>query len=176
MNTNKCTVELSQFRSYQTLVKQGNNRRWRTKAYNEYQRELQIGMRNLTPIPKETPIRATLTFKLRNGVDNIKYRVKLLETDNTVRSFDTLEEAEVYKNDRHYIEFPDYDVKYGAIADTDNLMKAINDTLEDFEIIDNDRHIVDVRVIKLFGNDKNILEIELQELDKSDIVINKGGK
>lgn len=147
------------------MIKNGY-RTYPSKDYAPYKAELHKGMKDLTPIQAEQPIKATLTLNLKKAVQTPRYRVKMLTTDNTSRIFDTKKEAMEYHNpDKHYIEYVEPVIKYGAIADVDNAVKPIIDYMEEIGIIVNDRYITDLRVKKTFNNKENSIEIELKELD-----------
>lgn len=166
ISINKCIIEVEQIRSYQTLLYKNGYRSFPTKAYKLYKQELHLGMRSLKPIPKETPIKCVLRLNASNGVNNTRYLVKMLTTDNTSRAFDNKAEAEEYHDsNRHYIEKEALEIKYGVLPDVDNAVKPIIDYMEEMGIIDNDRHIVEMVVVKTFGNETNTIEIELEELE-----------
>ena len=170
---NKCICNVEQIRSYQTLVYKNGYRTFPKTVYKAYKHELEQGMKKLKPISDNKSIQATLVFNLKESVDHEEYAVKMIKTGNTSRKFRTEKEAKAYmKEDRHYIEFREEEIKYGSIGDNDNIMKPILDLLEDLGIISNDRFIVDTRIIKTFNNKENTIEIGLKEME---VVIREDG-
>ena len=163
---NKTIVEVGEIRSYQTLVYKNGNRTFRTSDYKAYERELWFGIRNLRRIPPRLPIRCYLTFNIAGGVLQEQWRVKMLDTNNTSRVFDSKEEAIKYHDpNKHYIERSPVEVRYGVVGDNDNIEKPILDYMEKLDIITNDRLIVQTISNKTFGNEKNTIEIELKILE-----------
>lgn len=165
MSLNKCIIQVDQIRSYQVLLYKRGYNSFPTKAYKEYKKELKIGMKDLKPIPDNTPIKLTLTFNVKDAVDTAKWRVKMKSTDNTSRMFDSEKEALSYHDeDKHYIEHSPSQVKYGACGDVDNIFKPVVDYLEELEIIKNDRYVVDATIKKTFNNEEESIEVLLEEL------------
>lgn len=166
---NKCIIEVERIRSYQTLIVKTGRGTYPSPDYKPYKQELHLGMRSLKPISPNTPIKCVLTLNASGGVNNTRYLVKMLKTDNTSRSFDTRQEAKEYHDSsKHYIKKEAMEVKYGVLPDVDNATKPIIDYLEEMQIIDNDRHIVEMVIKKTFGNAINTIEVELYELEKVD--------
>ena len=133
--------------------------------YKTYKQELSIGMKDLRVIPKDVPIRLNLVFNIKEGVKEEKWVVKIKSTNNTSKLFDSLEEAEEYHDPtKHYIEHRPLVIRYGSVPDVDNAMKPIVDYIEELGIIDNDRNVIETNIINTFNNDRESIEITLEEL------------
>lgn len=123
-------------------------------------------MKTLKPMPEDVPIRINLKFNVKQGVSEHKWVVKMLSTNNTSKLCDSQEEAlEYHDKEKHYIKERPLIINYGSVPDVDNAMKGVVDSLEEFEIIKNDRNVVEVNIENTFNNDRESIEIELQELD-----------
>lgn len=179
MNKTICYVD--KIRSYQTLIgervtckgKFGFSRKYQKKEYKEYQKELEEGLKELTPISTETPIKATITFNIKEGIDLPTYYVKMLTTGNTSRRFNDKQEALDYLDEsKHKLEFEDYEIKYGK-GDEDNLTKPIYDTMTKLGIIPDDRFIVDSHKKFTYNNSENSIDIELREME---IIVKESGQ
>lgn len=172
-NRNKTICYVDRIRSYQTMIgervivrgKFGFSQKYQKKEYKDYQEELKEGLIKLTPITTEIPLKAIITFNLKEGVDLPTYYVKMKSTNNTSRKFNTKEEALEFMNeDKHYLDFEDYEIKYGK-GDEDNLTKPIYDTMSDLKIIVDDRYIVDSHKKFTYNNREESIEIELREME-----------
>lgn len=170
---NKTICHVIKIRSYQTLVYKNGTRTFPKKAYKKYKQELHQGMEHLIAIDKETPIKAVITFNIKEAVDLPKFVVKMIETQRTSKLFDTEEEARDFMTDKHQLEYRPPVIKYGAAGDMDNISKPILDYLEEIGIIDNDRYIVDMRIKKTFNNSEESIEIELREME---VVVKENGQ
>ena len=122
-------------------------------------------MKDLRVVPKDVPIRLNLVFNIKEGVKEEKWVVKIKSTNNTSKLFDSLEEAEEYHDPtKHYIEHRPLVIRYGSVPDVDNAMKPIVDYIEELGIIDNDRNVIETNIINTFNNDRESIEITLEEL------------
>lgn len=162
---NKCKFEVTKARSYQTLINKTGRFTYPSKHYKPYKEEMAIGMKDLKPIVGNVPIRCRLVFNGKGGAKKEHWNVSMKETGNTSKNCKTEKEAlKYYDKEKHTITYVPCDIKYGSLADTDNIQKPVVDYLEELGIIENDRLIVDIQVIKTFGNKKETIEIELEEL------------
>ena len=161
---NKVNIKVEKIWSYQSLIYKNGNRTFPKPEYQKYKQELAIGMRSLSPV-HNTAIKIILGFHVKNGVDLPKHVVKMKKTGNTSKVFDTLQEAEEYAKDRHYIEYRKPEIKYGSVGDTDNIEKPVVDYLEELGLIENDRYVVDIRTYKTFNNEHESIDVELIEME-----------
>ena len=65
---NKTEVKVDKIRSYQTLIAQANNRRFRTKEYKAYIQEISYQLMPLRAIERNKDLRVEIHFKHINRV------------------------------------------------------------------------------------------------------------
>lgn len=165
-NINKCICKVTKARSYQTLIIKTGRFTYPSKHYKGYKKEMEVGMRELKAIIGEVPIGCTMTFNGKGGVDREVWRVKLKDTGNTSKLFESEQEALDYiDKEKHFMEYTPTVIRYGSIADVDNVMKPVVDLIEELNIIENDRQVVDMHIKKTFGNEEETIEVELFEME-----------
>lgn len=163
-NKTRCYVDV--IRSYQTLIGERiiNGKfamRYQKPEYKKYQKELLIGIQKLNSIEKDIPIKVIITFNIKGGIKLPEWFVKMKSTGNTSRKYTNEKEALEYMDDeKHYIEFEDYNIKFGK-GDEDNLTKPIYDTLTESGILVDDMYIVDSHKNYTYNNNENSIDIEL---------------
>lgn len=71
---NKVEVKVDKIRSYQTLIAQANNRRFRTKEYKAYIQEISYQLMQLKAVERNTEVKIDIHYKhkskVRPDIDN----------------------------------------------------------------------------------------------------------